>query len=249
MKRLFDKRTLITGGTSGIGLETARLFLAEGARVAITGQNPQTLASARAALGPEVLVLASDASNAAQQAGLAAQLEAAFGALDVVVVNAGVADFRSLQDFDEASFERVMATNFKGPFFLLQALLPMMARPSSVVLNGSVNAHMGIPNSSLYAASKAALLSLARTLSGEWLPRSIRVNAISPGPVATPIFGKLGLSAEQAQGLAQQVQSQVPLGRFGLPEEIARAALFLASDESAFCLGTELVADGGMSTL
>jgi NAD(P)-dependent dehydrogenase (short-subunit alcohol dehydrogenase family) len=217
--------------------------------VAITGQNAQTLASARATLGPEALVLASDASSAAQQAALAAQLEVAFGARDVAVVNAGVADFRPLQDFDEAAFERVMTTNFKGPFFLLQALLPLLARPSSVVLNGSVNAHIGMPNASLYAASKAALLSLARTLSDEWLGRNIRVNAISPGPVATPIFGKLGLSAGQAHGLAQHVRSQVPLGRFGLPEDIARAALFLASDDSAFCLGSELVADGGMSTL
>jgi len=249
MKRLLDKRTLITGGTTGIGLEMARPFLSEGARVAVTGLNPQTLASARAALGPEVLVLASDAGNAAQQPALADQLAGAFGQLDVVVVNAGVADFRPIQAFDEAACDRVMATNFKGPYFLLQALLPLMARPGAVVLNGSVNAHLGKPHSSLYAASKAALLSLARTLSGEWLDKRIRVNAISPGFVETPIFGKLGLSPEQAQGLAQQVQAQVPLGRFGQPAEIARAALFLASDDAAFCLGSELVVDGGLSRL
>jgi NAD(P)-dependent dehydrogenase (short-subunit alcohol dehydrogenase family) len=249
MNRLLDKRTLITGGTTGIGLETARQFLAEGARVAITGSNPETLAAAREALGPQVLVLRSDAGSLAAQTALAQQIKESMGGLDAVFINAGVADFRPIEAFDEAGFDRMFAINLKGPYFLVQALLPLLAKPSSIVLNTSINAHIGMPNSSLYAATKAALLSMARTLSGELVGRGIRVNAISPGPVSTPIFGKLGLPAEQMQGMAQQIMSQIPIGRFGEPAEIAKAVVFFASDESAFALGSELIIDGGMSNL
>jgi NAD(P)-dependent dehydrogenase (short-subunit alcohol dehydrogenase family) len=253
MNRLLNKRTLITGGTTGIGLETARQFLAEGARVAITGTNPQTLAAAQSALGKEVLVIKSDAASVSAQAALAQQLQSHFGGLDAVFVNAGVADFRPIEGFDEAAFDRTMAINVKGPFFLVQAFLsgtqPLLAKPSSVVFNTSINAHMGMPNSSLYAASKAALLSMVRTLSGELVARGVRFNAISPGPVSTPIFGKMGMPADQLQGLAQHIQSQIPLGRFGDPVEIAKAVVFFASDESAYALGSELIIDGGMRTL
>jgi NAD(P)-dependent dehydrogenase (short-subunit alcohol dehydrogenase family) len=249
MNRLHNKRTLITGGTTGIGLETARQFLAEGARVAITGSNPDTLAAAQTALGKEVLVIRSDAGNVAAQQALAHQLQAHYGGLDAVFVNAGVADFRPLEAFDEAAFDRTMAINVKGPLFLVQALLPLLAKPSSVVFNTSINARIGMPNSSVYAASKAALISMARTLSGELIGRGIRFNAISPGPVSTPIFGKMGMPADQLQGLAQHIQSQIPLGRFGDPVEIAKAVVFFASDESAFTVGSELVIDGGMSNI
>lgn len=249
MTRLLNKRTLITGGTSGIGLETARQFLAEGARVAVTGQNPETLAAAREALGPQALVLASPAGDVAAQKALAAQLHQAFGGLDALFINAGVADFRPVESFDEAGFDRSFAINLKGPYFLIQALLPLLANPSSIVLNTSINAHIGMPSSSVYAATKAALISLARTLSGEFIGRGIRVNAVSPGPVSTPIFGKLGLPAEQLQGMAASIQGQIPLGRFGHPVEIAKAVVFLASDESSFTVGSELIVDGGMSTL
>jgi NAD(P)-dependent dehydrogenase (short-subunit alcohol dehydrogenase family) len=137
--------------------------------------------------------------------------------------------------------------NFKGPFFLIQALLPIFANPASIVLNASVNAHVGMANTSVYGASKAALLSLARTLSGELIHRGVRVNAISPGPISTPLYGKLGLSDSDLKAVASSIQSQVPAGRFGKPGEIAKAVLFLASDESAFTVGGELLIDGGLS--
>jgi NAD(P)-dependent dehydrogenase (short-subunit alcohol dehydrogenase family) len=249
MTRLLNKRALITGGTTGIGLETARQFIAEGARVAITGSNPQTLAQAAKELGDAALVLRSDAGNVAAQAALVQQIKDAMGGLDAVFINAGVADFRPLEAFDEAGFDRMFAINLKGPYFLIQAMLPLLAKPSSVILNTSINAHIGMPNSSLYAATKAGLISLARTLSGELIGRGIRVNAISPGPVQTPIYGKLGMPADQVQAVAQQILSQIPAGRFGTPLEIAKAAVFFASDESLFSVGSELVIDGGMSAL
>lgn len=246
MNRLSKKRTLITGGTTGIGLETARQFLAEGARVAITGMNKDNLAAAQKELGADVLVIHNDASNVAAQKTVAEQIKSQWGGLDVVFINAGVGDFRPIESFDEAGFDRTMATNVKGPYFLIQALLPLLANPSSVVFNTSINAHIGMPNSSVYAASKAALISMARTLSGELVGRGIRFNAISPGPINTPIYGKLGLPADQLSAMAAHIQGQVPLGRFGNPVEIAKAVVFFASDESAFTLGSELIIDGGM---
>jgi len=247
MNRLTSKRALITGGTSGIGLETARQFLAEGARVAITGSSEASIAAARRELGDNVLILRSNAGDVAEQPALAKAIGEAFGGLDAVFINAGVAELRPVEQWDEAAFDRTMAINLKGPYFLLQALLPLLANPSSVVLNTSVNAHIGMPTSSVYAASKAGLISLARTLSGELIGRGIRVNAVSPGPISTPLYGKLGLSAEDLQKTAESIRALVPAGRFGTPTEIAKAVVFLASDESAFTVGSELLIDGGMS--
>jgi NAD(P)-dependent dehydrogenase (short-subunit alcohol dehydrogenase family) len=244
MNRLNNKRALVTGGSSGIGLETARQFLAEGARVAITGSTAETLAAAKAELGDVVTILA-DAGDVAAQARIAEAVREAFGGLDVLFVNAGVGDFRSLEQWDEAGFDRSFAINLKGPFFLVQALLPILANPASIVFNTSINAHIGMPNSSVYAATKAGLISLVRTLSGELLGCGIRVNAVSPGPVATPLHGKIGMDAAAVKAL----ESQVPLGRRGAPSEIASAVVFLASDESAFTVGSEFIIDGGMSTL
>jgi NAD(P)-dependent dehydrogenase (short-subunit alcohol dehydrogenase family) len=164
-------------------------------------------------------------------------------------LNAGIAELRPLEQWDERAFDRSFATNVKGPYFLIQALLPILANPASVVLNASVNAHIGMPSTSLYGATKAALLSLARTLSGELISRGIRVNAISPGPISTPLYGKLGLSEADLKTVAASVKDQVPLGRFGDPREIANAIVFLASDESAFTVGSELMIDGGMGNL
>jgi len=249
MTRLKDKRALITGGTTGIGLETARRFVAEGARLAITGKNPATLEAARKELGENVLVIASDASEIAAQKKVAEAVRQAFGGLDILFANAGIADLRPIEQWDEAGFDRSMALNFKGPYFLIQALLPVFANPASVVLNTSVNAHIGMPNTSVYGATKAALLSLTRTLSGELIARGIRVNAVSPGPISTPLYGKLGLSESDLKAVSASIQSQVPAGRFGTPSEIANAVVFLASDESAFTVGAELQVDGGMGTL
>ncbi|CAH1666269.1 Uncharacterized oxidoreductase YkvO [Hyphomicrobiales bacterium] len=249
MGRLEGKRALITGGTSGIGLETARQFLNEGAQVAVTGTNPETLEAARKELGPEVLVIRADAADVAGQKAVAQAIKEAFGRLDIIFVNAGVALLKPVEAWDEAGFDRVFDINVKGPYFLLQALLPILANPASIVLNTSVNAHIGMPNSSVYAASKAALQSFIRTLSGELIGRGIRLNAVSPGPVATPLYGKLGFSEADLQNVADSIKGKVPAGRFGEPSEIAKAVVFLASDEASYTVGSELMIDGGMGTL
>lgn len=249
MARLANKRILITGGSSGIGLETARQCLAEGAQVAVTGRNPEALAKARQVLGDALWTLRSEAGDIPAQATLASQLQERWPRLDAVFINAGDVTHQPLAAWDEAAWDRVLATNLKGPFFLLQALLPLLANSSSVILCGSVSAHIGLPQSSAYAASKAGLLSLARTLSGEWVGRGIRVNSLSPGPTATPALSKLGLEAEAEQALQRDIAGLVPLGRMGEPRELAAAAVFLASDESSFMLGSELLVDGGIGNL
>jgi NAD(P)-dependent dehydrogenase (short-subunit alcohol dehydrogenase family) len=249
MNRLKGKRALITGGTTGIGLETAKQFVNQGARVAITGRNPATLGSARNELPDDVVIIPSDASSVAAQKQVAEAVQQAFGGLDILFVNAGIAELRPMEQWDEAALDRSFAVNFKGPFFLIQALLPIFANPTSIVLNASVNAHIGMPNTSVYGATKAAMLSLVRTLSGELISRGIRVNAISPGPISTPLYGKLGLSKDDLSSVAASIQSQVPAGRFGTPAEIAHAVVFLASDESAFTVGSDLMIDGGLGTL
>lgn len=249
MNRLQGKYALITGGSSGIGLETARQFMAEGAQVAITGRNAQALAQAQQVLGEEVLALVSDAGDVRSQQALAGILAQHWPRLDVVYANAGDVTHRPLADWDETAWERLMATNLKGPFFLIQALLPLLADPASVILCGSTSAHIGLPQSSAYAASKAGLLSLARTLSAELAPRGIRVNGLSPGPTETPALGKLGLSASQQSAMQEEIRRLVPIGRMGTPWELAQAAVFLAADESRFMVGTELLVDGGVANL
>ena len=247
MNRLKGKRCLITGGTTGIGIETAREFTAEGARVAVTGRNPATLKAARKELGSDVLIIDSDASDVAAQAAIAAALKEKFGGLDVVFINAGIAELRPIDKWDAAAFERTFSVNVKGPFFLIQALLPILANPSSIVINASVNAHVGMANTSIYGASKAAILSFTRTISGELVSRGVRVNAVSPGPISTPLYDKLGLKADDLKTVSNSIKGMVPQGRFGNPSEVAKAILFLASDESQFTIGADILIDGGMS--
>lgn len=249
MARLNGKHALITGGTAGIGLETARQFLAQGARVAITGRDPQALQAAGEELGNEVLLIRSDAGSLDDQRQLAQTLGAHWPRLDVLFINAGDVTHRPLEDWDEATYDRLLQTNLKGPFFLIQALLPLLQAPASVILCGSVSAHIGLAQSSAYAASKAGLLSLARTLSGELIGRGIRVNGLSPGPTETSALGKLGLPPQEQQALRETIRGLVPLGRLGTPWELAQAAVFLASDESSFVVGTELQVDGGVGNL
>ena len=249
MARLEGKRALITGATSGIGLETARQFLSDGATVAITGRSQERLNAAARELGPTVLPIRGDAGDIEDQRRIAKSIAGHWGRLDILFVNAGDVTHRPLGDWDEATYDALMATNLKGPFFLIRALLPLFANPTSIVLCGSVSAHIGLPQSSAYAASKAGLLSLARTLSGELKNRGIRVNGLSPGPTETPALGKLGLQSEAEAALRAEIRSLVPIGRMGTPWELAKAAVFLASDESAFVVGTELLVDGGVGNL
>ncbi|BEL98832.1 MULTISPECIES: SDR family oxidoreductase [Serratia] len=249
MARLQGKYALITGGTSGIGLETARQFIAEGATVAITGRSQSALDAAGQALGGKALLLLSDAGDIPQQRELAQRLGQRWPRLDVLYINAGDVTHRPLQEWDEQSYQRLMDINLKGPFFLIQALLPLLANPSSVILCGSVSAHIGLPQSSAYAASKAGLLSLARTLSGELHARGIRLNGLSPGPTETPALGKLGLAEADEQALRDDIRALVPIGRMGSTLELAKAAVFLAADESAFMVGAELQMDGGVGNL
>ena len=247
MDRLKGKHALVTGGSSGIGFETARQFVAEGARVAVTARDPKSFEQARQQLGEQAIYIASDAADAEGQKQLAARIKEEFGNLDVLFVNAGVAELRPIEQWDETAFDRSFHINVRGPFFLIRELLPIFANPASIVLNASINADIGMPNASVYAASKAALLSLARNLSVELAPRGIRVNAVSPGPIETPLYSKLGLSPADLKARSEALQNQVPAKRFGRPSEIASAVVFLASDESAFTVGSELIIDGGLS--
>lgn len=249
MNRFTNKTVLITGGSSGIGLAAAKAFAAEGARVVMTGRDPAALEQARAAVASNAVSIVNDASSMVDARTLAATLAAANLRLDAAFINAGAAKFAAFPDVDETLWDEIFNTNIKGPYFQIQALLPLLNPGASIVINGSINARIGMPNTSVYAASKAALISLARTLSAELLPRGARVNVLSPGPVSTPIYGKLGLDAAALEATAAQIQNQIPLGRFGTPEEIAATVLHLSSPESAFIVGTEIIADGGMSQL
>jgi NAD(P)-dependent dehydrogenase (short-subunit alcohol dehydrogenase family) len=243
------KVALVTGGNSGIGLAAALAFAKEGARVVFTGRDQSTLDKAAAQLGENVIAVRSDSGSIADGIKLAALLQGRGVMLDAVFINAGVAKLAPFEAVGEEMWDATFNTNVKGPYFLIKALIPLLNPGAAIVLNGSINAHIGMPNTSVYAASKAALISLAKTLSSELLSRGVRVNVVSPGPIATPLYGRLGLPAEQLSEVAANIQAQIPLKRFGTPDEIASAVLYLASSESAYIVGTELVADGGMSQL
>ncbi|WP_266181838.1 SDR family oxidoreductase [Dyella humicola] len=249
MNRFNDKTILVTGGNSGIGLATAQAYAAEGARVIVTGRDAAALESALATLGSDAIAIRNDAGSAVAAKELASTLSAQSIKLDAVFLNAGVAKFAPLADVDDALWDLTFNTNVKGPYFQIQALAPLLNPGASIVINGSINARIGMPSSSVYAASKAAVISLAKTLSAELLPVGVRVNVVSPGPVHTPIYGKLGLDQAALEATAAQIQAQVPLGRFGQPAEIASTVLHLSAPESAFIVGTEIIADGGMSQL
>lgn len=246
MSRLQGKTALVTGGTTGMGFETARRFMAEGARVAITGNNPDNLAKAAKDLGAGVLAIRSDAGSVPAAKTLAAEIGAKFGKLDIAFLNAGIGLFAPLEAVAEADYDRQFAVNVKGPFFLAQALLPILSAKASIILNASVVASVGMPSTSAYTATKGAVLALGRALAIELAPRGVRVNTISPGPIATPIYGKLGLPQDAVASMAEGIKASVPLKRFGESAEIAHAAVFLASDESAYMTGTETVVDGGL---
>jgi len=248
MARLEGKTALITGGTSGIGFAAARLFRDEGARVAVTGQNAERLDAAAREQG-DVLAIRADVGRLDDIDAMIAAVKERFGRLDCLFVNAGIARLAPHDAVDAALFDAVFDVNVKGAYFTAVKAAALMGEGGSIVFNSSVNNRMGMTNSSVYAASKAAVRSFVRTLGGELSEKGIRVNAVSPGPVETPIYGKLGVPEAQLSAFAAQLEDKIPLKRFGRPEEIARAALFLASDESSFVQGQELVADGGWTAI
>lgn len=249
MNRLQGKTALITGGTSGIGLATAKLFRAEGARLAITGRDPERLAAAQAEFGDDALVIRSEAGSLAEIDSLMAQVKDRFGQLDVLFLNAGIAKAAPAEMVTEDQFDEIIGTNLKGVFFTIQQALPLLDGNASIIVTTSITNQLGSPHFSVYGASKAALRSLVQSLSLELIGRGIRVNAISPGPIATPMFDRFGLPPEVAQGIKSDIAGRSPIKRFGTPEEIAKVALFLASDDSAYVVGEEIVVDGGMSLL
>jgi NAD(P)-dependent dehydrogenase (short-subunit alcohol dehydrogenase family) len=247
MGKLRDKVALITGGNSGIGLAAARRFLEEGAEVILTGRRTDAVEAAAKELGAGATGLVADAGDPADAARLVAEVQRRHGRLDVLFLNAGIAQFAPFEQQPEAAYDEMFRVNVRGPYFTVQKALPLLSQGASVLFNTSVAGVKGMPNTSAYAATKAALRSVVRTLAAELAPRGIRVNAVSPGPIETPIFGKIGLGPEQIEEFGRQVRSQVPLGRMGRPEEIASVAAFLASDESSFLTGTEITADGGLA--
>lgn len=249
MARLAGKKALITGGTTGIGFATAKRFLEEGAQVAISGQNQERLQEALSKLGNNAIGVLADLSLVNNVQTMVEQVKRDFGSLDILVANAGITKPAPVNVVDEAHINEQFDINFKGVFFTLQKVLPILNNPASIVLNTSCLDEMGMSGMSIYSASKAAVRSLARSFSAELVGQGIRVNAVSPGPIETPIYSKLGMPAEAVQSMAEGLIGQIPMGRFGQADEVAKAVLFLASDDSSFMLGEEIVVDGGWSKI
>jgi NAD(P)-dependent dehydrogenase (short-subunit alcohol dehydrogenase family) len=245
MGKLDGRYAVITGGTTGIGLASAQLFQEEGARVAIVGRNPDNLKRAAETLGETCLPVQGDMSKLAEIEAMVKAVADAFPKVDIVFANAGITTFAAIEEVDEALYDQVMDLNLKGVYFTVQHLLPQMGEGGSIILTTSVRGRAGSPKSSVYGASKAAVASLARMFGVELAPRGIRVNALCPGAVATPIYDRLGWSAEHLEKVRERIRKQLPIGRIAVPEELATAALFLASDDSSFMVGEEMVVDGG----
>ena len=243
--RLANKTALITGGNSGIGLATARLFVAEGARVVITGRNLATLEAAQKELGPKALALAADTTDiAATEAAIAKGAEK-FGKYDIVFANAGIAGNTPLGASTFETFERVISTNLTSVFFTVQSALPHLNDNASIILNGSVISVLGIPGYSAYGAAKAGVRAMARIMASELSPRGIRVNVVAPGAIRTPIWGAAIATPEAEKAFEKRIALSTPLGRIGEPDHISKTVLFLASDDSAHIQGQEIFVDGG----
>lgn len=247
MGRLAGKHALVTGGTGGIGLETAREFLAEGATVAITGRSLERLDEAARQLDGPLLPILSDAGDVPGQEALAARLRQEWPKVDILMSNAADVTHLPIEAWTEEAFDKLVATNLKAPFFLIKALLPLFSRRASVILVGSVSAFIGHENAAVYGAAKAGLLSFSRGLTYELKDRGIRVNGLSPGPTVTDTFKPLG--PERRAAIYEELRRTVPLHRLGSATELAKAAVYLASDESAYTAGTVLRVDGGIGEL
>ena len=249
MDRFKGKTALITGGTTGIGLATAKLFINEGARVIVTGRAAATIKSAQAELGENAIVIPSDATSLPDMDALAAKVKETFGKLDVLFVNAGYGHFVPFEQVTEEVYDEMLNLNAKGPYFIAQKLVPLMPEGSSVVFTTSMANVKAVAPLSAYGAAKAALRSITRSLASELSPRGIRVNAVSPGPIeATDILQKVGMPKEASDQVYVQMAQAVPMKRLGRPEELAKAVAFLAID-ATYTTGIELPVDGGWSQL
>jgi NAD(P)-dependent dehydrogenase (short-subunit alcohol dehydrogenase family) len=247
--KLSNKVAVITGGNSGIGLATAKLFAGEGANVAITGRNAATISEAVKTIGSNAIGVQADVLDLKSIDKAYAEIAGKLGKIDVLIVNAGVFKGLPLADFTEKLYDEIVDINLKGAFFSVQKALPFLNDGASVVITSSVVNETGMATASAYSATKAAVRSLARSFSSDLLDRKIRVNILSPGPVETPIFDRLGMPQENVDGMKDNMASGVPLKRLGTADEMAKGFLFLASDDSSYMLGGEVVLDGGMGQL
>jgi NAD(P)-dependent dehydrogenase (short-subunit alcohol dehydrogenase family) len=248
-KRFAGKTVVVTGGNSGIGLATAILFHNEGAKVAISGRDQKTLDQAVKAIGADTLAVKADVSKLADIDKFYAQVTAKFGKIDALFANAGIAKFAPAADSKEELFDETFDINVKGLYFTLQKALPYLNDNAGIVLNASVVGTKGYPGTSIYSATKAAVRSIARTFAAELVDRGIRVNVVSPGPIETPILGKSGMPQAAQDEFAVGVKARVPMKRFGTPDEVGNAVLFLASSEASYITGVDLNVDGGTGQL
>ncbi|HEY1196300.1 glucose 1-dehydrogenase [Flavobacterium sp.] len=244
MKNLENKVAIVTGGNSGIGYAAAADLVAKGAKVIVTGRNKEALAKAETEL--KVTGIVADQSDLKSIDNLVEEVKAKFGKVDILFLNAGIAAFAPVDSASEEHYDSIMNVNVKGVYFTVQKVLPILNDGGSIIFNTSVNAHVGMPNSSVYAASKAAVLSLNKVFAVELASRKIRVNAVSPGPVETPLYGKVGLEKEDVEGLGAALSQKILLKRFAQASEVAKTVSFLASDDASFINGTEIVVDGGL---
>jgi len=246
MARLDGKVAVVTGGNSGIGLATAQLFHQEGAKVAISGRDQKTLDAAVKAIGGDVLAVRADVSKLGDLDKFYKAVGDELGKIDIIFANAGIAKFAPFADSTEALFDETFDINVKGVFFTIQKALPLLNHGASIIINSSVVNETGLATASVYAATKAAVRSFARTLTTELVDRGIRVNVVSPGPITTPIFGRTGLPQEAIDQFARETTTKVPMKRFGKPEEVADTVLFLATPASSYITGVDINVDGGM---
>lgn len=245
MGKLEGKVAVVTGGNSGIGLATAKRFQQEGAKVVISGRSQRTLDEAVKTIGNGVLSIQADVANLADLDKLYKEVSDKLGKIDVLFVNAGVAKFAPLAETSESTYDEQFDINIKGAYFTLQKAVPLLNNGASIILNTSVVDSKGNVGTSAYSATKAALRSLARTAAAELVGRGIRVNAVAPGPIVTPIFGKTGLPQEAVDQFAKEIIEKVPMKRFGQPEEVAATVAFLASEDASYITGVEINVDGG----